>query len=134
LSALRRAIAVRRPAAGLIHHTNRGSQYGSLDYQAELRKNGILISMPGKGNCFDNAMVETFFKTLKAKLVWCTVFQSRAEATAAIARYIDGFYNPVRCHSAPDFSSPLQFETQATQTKTLSTFPGQVQSNATSRT
>jgi putative transposase len=114
LSALRRAIAVRRPAAGLIHHADRGSQYCSLDYQAELRKNGILISMSGKGNCFDNAMVETFFKTLKAELVWRTVFQSRAEATAAIARYIDGFYNPVRRHSALDFSSPLQFETQAT--------------------
>jgi putative transposase len=114
LSALRRTIAVRRPAAGLIHHADRGSQYCSLDYQAELRKNGILISMSGKGNCFDNAMVETFFKTLKAELVWRTVFQNRAEATAAIARYIDGFYNPVRRHSALDFSSPLQFETQAT--------------------
>ena len=81
LSALRRAIAVRRPVAGLIHHADRGSQYCSLDYQAELRKNGILISMSGKGNCFDNAMVETFFKTLKAELVWRTVFRSRTEAT-----------------------------------------------------
>jgi transposase InsO family protein len=114
LSALRWAIAVRRPAAGLIHHADRGSQYCSLDYQAELRKNGILISMSGKGNCFDNAMVETFFKTLKVELVWRTVFQNRAEATAAIARYIDGFYNLVRRHSALAFSSPLQFETQAT--------------------
>ena len=113
LSALRRAIAVRRPAAGLIHHADRGSQYCSLDYQAELRKNGIVISMSGKGNCFDNAMVETFFKTLKAELVWRTVFQSRTEAIAAIAHYIDGFYNPVRRHSALDFISPLQFERQA---------------------
>ena len=113
LSALRRAIAVRRPVAGLIHHADRGSQYCSLDYQAELRKNGILISMSGKGNCFDNAMVETFFKTLKAELVWRTVFQSRTEATAAIGRYIDSFYNAVRRHSALDFISPLQFERQA---------------------
>ena len=113
LSALRRAIAVRRPVAGLIHHADRGSQYCSLDYQAELRKNGILISMSGKGNCFDNAMVETFFKTLKAELVWRTVFRSRTEATAAIGRYIDGFYNAVRRHSALDFISPLQFERQA---------------------
>jgi transposase InsO family protein len=67
LSALRRAIAVRRPAAGLVHHTNRGSQCCSLDYQAELRRHGVLISMSGKGNCFDNAMVETFFKTLKSE-------------------------------------------------------------------
>jgi hypothetical protein len=89
------------------------AQYCSIDYQAELRRHGILISMSGKGNCFDNAMVETFFKTLKAELVWRTVFQSRAEATAAIGRYIDGFYNPVRRHSALDFISPLQFEKQA---------------------
>lgn len=110
MSALRRAIAVRRPAAGLIHHADRGSQYCSLDYQAELRKHGVLISMSGKGNCFDNAMVETFFKTLKSELVWRTAFQTRSEATAAIGRYIDSFYNPVRRHSALNFISPLQFE------------------------
>lgn len=110
LSALRRAIAVRRPAAGLIHHADRGSQYCAIDYQAELRRKGILISMSGKGNCYDNAMVETFFKTLKVELVWRTVFQSRAEAKEAIGRYIDGFYNPLRRHSALDFKSPLQFE------------------------
>ncbi len=110
LSALRRAIAVRRPATGLIHHADRGSQYCAIDYQAELRRKGILISMSGKGNCYDNAMVETFFKTLKVELVWRTVFQSRAEAKEAIGRYIDGFYNPLRRHSALDFKSPLQFE------------------------
>jgi transposase InsO family protein len=113
LSALRRAIAVRSPPVGLIHHADRGSQYCSIDYQAELRRHGILISMSGRGNCFDNAMVETFFKTLKAELVWRTVFQTRAEATVAIGRYIDGFYNPVRRHSALDYISPLQFERQA---------------------
>ena len=62
--------------------------------------------MSGKGNCFDNAMVETFFKTLKAELVWRTIFQSRIEAAIAIGRYIDGFYNPVRRHSALDFIQP----------------------------
>lgn len=113
LSTLRRAIAVRQPDAGLIHHADRGSQYCSIEYQAELRRHGIRISMSGKGNCYDNAMVETFFKTLKAELVWRTAFQSRTEATAAIGRYIDGFYNPVRRHSAFDFISPLQFERQA---------------------
>jgi putative transposase len=86
------------------------TQYCSIDYQAELRKHGVLISMSGKGNCYDNSMVETFFKTLKAELVWRTVFQTRAEAKSAIARYIDGFYNPVRRHSALDFASPAQFE------------------------
>lgn len=112
LSVPRRAIAVRRPAAGLVHHTDRGSQYCSLDYQAELRRHGVLISMSGKGNCFDNAVVETFFKTLKS-----AVFQSRAEATTAIGRYIDGFYNPARRHSTLNFISPLQFERQAAQTR-----------------
>ena len=107
LAALGRALAVRRPQAGLTHHSDRGSQYCSTDYQAELRKHGILISMSGKGNCYDNAMVETFFKTLKSELVWRTVFQTRAEARIAIGRYIDGFYNPVRRHSALDFISPV---------------------------
>ena len=73
--------------------------------------------MSGKGACFDNAMVETFFKTLKSELVWRTVFQIRAEATSTIGRYIDGFYNPVRRHSALNFISPLQFERQAAQTR-----------------
>ena len=66
--------------------------------------------MSGKGNCYDNSMVETFFKTLKSELVWRTVFQTRAEASEALARYIDGFYNPVRRHSALGFVSPAQFE------------------------
>ncbi|SMD12084.1 Transposase InsO and inactivated derivatives [Fulvimarina manganoxydans] len=113
LSALRRAIAVLRPPAGLIHHANRGSQYCSLEYQALLRKHGILISMSGKGNCTDNSMVESFFKPLKSELVWRTVFQTRTEATTAIGQYIDGFYNLVRRHSALDFVSSLQFERQA---------------------
>jgi putative transposase len=113
LAALRKALAIRQPPAGLIHHADRGSQYCSLDYQAELRKHGIRISMSGKGNCFDNAVVETFFKTLKSELVWRTVFQTRAEAKEAIGRYIDGFYNPVRRHSTLDYVSPVQFESLA---------------------
>ena len=112
-SALAMALLTRRPRAGLIHHSDRGSQYCSIDYHAELRKHGILISMSGKGNCYDNAMVETFFKTLKSELVWRTVFYTRQEADQAIGRYIDGFYNPVRRHSALDFTSPAQFEKSA---------------------
>jgi putative transposase len=115
LSALRKALAMRQPAAGLIHHSDRGSQYCAVDYQGELRKNGIRISMSGKGNCYDNAMVETFFKTLKSELVWRTRFQTRQHAEQAIARYIDGFYNPVRRHSALDYQSPVQFENWALQ-------------------
>lgn len=117
LTALRRALVMRRPATGLLHHSDRGSQYCSNEYQAELRRYGIVISMSGKGNCYDNAMVETFFKTLKSELVWRTVFQTRAKATEALARYIDGFYNPRRRHSALGFVSPIQFEKRsATQT------------------
>jgi putative transposase len=110
LATLRKALAMRRPREGLIHHSDRGSQYCSIDYQAELRRHGIRISMSGKGNCYDNAIVETFFKTLKSELVWRTVFSTRNEAERAIARYIDAFYNPVRRHSALDYLSPTQFE------------------------
>ena len=113
--ALKSAYWRRKPRAGLIMHSDRGSQYCSVDYQAELSKHGILISMSGKGNCYDNAMVETFFKTLKSELVWRTIFCTRQQATQAIGRYIDGFYNPVRRHSALDFTSPVQFEKLAAQ-------------------
>ena len=114
LSALNKAITMRgiNPKAGicLIHHSDRGSQYCANAYQARLRDNGIAISMSGKGNAYDNAMVETFFKTLKTELVWKTKFSTRQEATSAIARYIDGFYNPSRRHSALGYISPVQFE------------------------
>jgi putative transposase len=113
LAALRQALASRRPTPGLICHSDRGSQYCSIDYQRQLRGHGVHISMSGKGNCFDNAMVETFFKTLKSELVWRTVFLTRKAAEAAISRYIDGFYNPVRRHSSLDFISPAAFERQA---------------------
>lgn len=70
--------------------------------------------MSGRGNCYDNAMVETFFKTLKSELVWKRVFHTRDQATNAIAHYIDGFYNPVRRHSALNYKSPVQFEQMST--------------------
>jgi putative transposase len=110
ISALQKAIIMRRPKPGLVHHSDRGSQYCSLDYQALLRSKGIVISMSGEGNCHDNAMVETFFKTLKSELIWRTIYQTRDQAKTAIARYIDGFYNPIRRHSALDYLSPAQFE------------------------
>ena len=94
---------MRRPAAGLIYHSDRGSQYCSTDYQAELEALGILISMSGWGNCLDNAMVEILVKKLKSKFIWRAAFETRAYATAAIGRYIDGFYNPIGRHSALDF-------------------------------
>lgn len=69
--------------------------------------------MSGKGNCYDNAPAESFFKTLKAEMIWRTVFQSRQQATAAIGRHVDGFYNPVRRHSTLDYISPIAFKRAA---------------------
>ena len=106
-------LATSLSAARLTHHAVRGSQYCSIEYRAASRKHGIRISMSGNGNCYDNSVVETFFKTLKSELVWRTVFQTRAEAKDAIGRYIDGFYNPVRRHSTLDYVSPVQFESLA---------------------
>ena len=110
LNALRRAIALRQPRPGLIHHSDRGSQYCSHDYQKLLKAHGMTPSMSGKGNCFDNAMVETVFKTIKSEMVWRTIFQTRAAAELALGRYIDGFYNPRRRHSALGYKSPVSFE------------------------
>jgi transposase InsO family protein len=94
LTVLRKAITMRRPAPGLIHHADRSNQYCSMDYQAELRKHGVLISMSGKGSCYDNTMVETFFKTLKSELVWHTIFETRQDAEQAIGRYIGRLLQP----------------------------------------
>jgi putative transposase len=86
------------------------AQYASDEYQRLLASNGMVQSMSGKGNCYDNAMVETVFKTIKSELVWRYSWQSRFEAECAIARYIDGFYNPIRRHSALVYQSPINFE------------------------
>ena len=110
LRALRMALVTRHPPRGLIHHSDRGSQYCSIDYQAVLKKHGLLISMSGKGNCYDNAVVETFFKTIKSELIWPVAWQTRGQAENAVARYIDGFYNPIRRHSTLGYRSPVQFE------------------------
>lgn len=110
ISALKKAIAIRQPKPGLIQHSDRGSQYASYDYRRLLKAHDILPSMSGKGNCYDNAMVETVFKTIKSELIWRTVFQTRNDAIKAIGEYIDGFYNPVRRHSALGYKSPIQFE------------------------
>ena len=75
-----------------------------------LKNHAVLISMSGKGNCYDNTVVETFFKTIKSELIWLVAWQTRRQAESAIARYIDGFYNPVRRHSSLDYRSPVQFE------------------------
>ncbi|MGA9412839.1 MAG: IS3 family transposase [Roseobacter sp.] len=110
IRALNMAIAFRSPPKGCIHHTDRGSQYCSHDYQKVLRQHGFKASMSGKGNCYDNAAVETFFKTIKAELIWRRSWETRRQAEMAIFEYINGFYNPRRRHSAPGWKSPVAFE------------------------
>ena len=106
MEALRRAIALRRPPPGLIHHSDRGSQYCSADYRRMLRDHRFVASMSERGNCYDNAMVETVFKTIKAELIWRTAFATRDQASKAIGQYIEGFYNPRRRHSSLDYMKP----------------------------
>ena len=110
LSALHMALYGRNPDAGLIHHSDRGSQYASDDYQDELERRQISCSMSRKGNCWDNAVVESFFATLKKDLVYRQQFQTRAEATQAIFEYIEVFYNRRRRHSYLGYMSPVEFE------------------------
>ena len=100
IRALNMAIALRRPPKGCIHHTDRGSQYGSHDYQKILRKHGLTVSMSGKGNCYDNSAAESFFKSLKAELVWRRNWQTRRDDEVALSEYINGFYNSRHRHSA----------------------------------
>ena len=110
IRALNMAIALRQPPKGCIHHTDRGSQYCSHDYQKMLRQHGFQVSMSGKGNCYDNSTVEAFFKTIKAELILRRSWQTRREAELAIFQYINGFYNPRRKHSALGWKSPVAFE------------------------
>ncbi|MCK5643470.1 MAG: IS3 family transposase [Gammaproteobacteria bacterium] len=113
IRALDMAVALRKPPKGCIHHSDRGSQYCSHDYQKRLRQHGFKTSMSGKGNCYDNAVVEAFFKTIKAELIWRHPWHTRRAAELAIFEYINGFYNPRRKHSALGWKSPLVFERKA---------------------
>jgi putative transposase len=113
IRALDMAVALRQPPKGCIHHTDRGSQYCSNDYQKLLTKHGFEVSMSGKGNCYDNSMVETFFKSIKAELIWRNRWETRRQAETAIFQYINGFYNPRRRHSSLGGKSPLAFERKA---------------------
>jgi transposase InsO family protein len=113
LRAVNMAIAIRRPPPGCIHQTDRGSQYCAHDYQKLLRKHALTPSMSGKGNCYDNAAVEIFFKSLKAELVWRRNWQTRREVEVSLFQYINGFYNPRRRHSALGWKSPVAFERKA---------------------
>ena len=112
LTALQRALAWRQPAAGLLHHTDRGSQYASHDYHAVLTAHRVVQSMSRRGDCWDNAVAESFFATLEHELLTTADFHSHREAEHAIAALIDDWYNPVRRHSTLGYLSPMQYERQ----------------------
>jgi len=110
LDALSMAVGRRAPRPGLIHHSDRGIQYASNDYQAALSQHKMLCSMSRKGDCWDNAVAESFFSTLKTERVHHRLYRSRAEARRDIFGYIEVFYNRVRLHSTLGYLSPAQFE------------------------
>jgi len=111
--ALGMAIASRRPAPGLIVHSDQGSQYASAEHTRLLDRHGLIASMSRKGNCWDNAVMERFFLNLKMERVWQRAYANHAEARLDIADYIVGFYNSIRLHSTLGYRSPMEFELQA---------------------
>ena len=116
--ALAMAIGQRQPAAGLIMHTDRGSQYGADSYRQLLTQHGIQPSMSRKGNGWDNAVAESFFHTLKTALIYLEDFDTHEHAQTAVFEYIEVFYNRQRCHSAHGYRAPLSYE-QALKTSEI---------------
>jgi transposase InsO family protein len=108
--ALLMAIWKRKPERGLIWHTDRGSQYASDSHRSLLKTHGIIQSMSRKGNCWDNAVAESFFHSLKVELIHHENFKTREEAKKSIFEYIEVFYNRVRMHSANNYLSPVEYE------------------------
>ena len=112
LRALSMALEQRRPKPGLIHHTDRGGQYSSAEYQDRLDERGIRCSMSRPGQCLDNAAAESFFHTLKTEWIYHAQYKTRREARLAIFEYIEAFYNTIRMHSSLDYQSPEEYERQ----------------------
>lgn len=110
IAALNQALTARTTSAGLIHHSDRGSPYASDDYRKKLAAHDLVASMSRRGNCWDNAVAESFFATLKGELVDHEHYPTRAAARASIGEYIDRFYNPQRRHSSIGYLSPIEFE------------------------
>ena len=109
-SALNMAVARRRPNAGLVHHSDRGCQYTSRAYRHRLEQMGAVVSMSRKGNCWDNAAMESFFGSLKEECVGCQVYPSQEKARQALFEYLEIYYNRRRRHSALGYVSPLVYE------------------------
>ncbi len=114
LRALNMALTSRASTPGLVHHSDRGSQYAAPAYRQLLAAHHLACSMSRKGNCWDNAVAESFFATLKGELMDGTHFATRAQASQAIFEYIEVFYNRIRRHSYLDFVSPVTYERQHT--------------------
>ena len=112
IAALRMALGQRRPTGPLIVHSDRGAQFASAAYRQVLADHGLLASMSRKGNCYDNAFIESFWSSLKYELVYHHRFATRAEARTAIFDYIETFYNRARLHSSLGYVSPITFESQ----------------------
>lgn len=110
IDALMMAIQQRRPAAGLIHHTDQGVVYATSAYRAVMAEHAMLASMSRKGNCHDNAVAESFFGNLKNELTWHQTFETREQARAAVFEYIELFYNRERMHQTLNYTSPVRFE------------------------
>ena len=110
IRALLMAINLRQPPAGLIHHSDRGSQYASHAYQALLKQHGMICSMSRKGNCWDNAPVERFFSSLKREWTGDRLYQTRQEAIADVREYVAVYYNSKRLHSTLGYKTPMDYE------------------------
>ena len=115
LEALTMALVQRRPGPGVLHHSDRGSQYACGAYQTLLTQHGMQCSMSNKGDCFDNAVAESFFATLKTELVEDTDWRTRGEARAAVFEYLEVWYNRQRRHSSLGYLSPAEYEQQRLQ-------------------
>ena len=113
IAALTKALMMRKPPERLLHHTDRGCQYASREYRRHLAAHGLVQSMSRAGNCYDNAVSESFFASLKKELIHRVSFATRTEAYDAIADYIDNFYNLIRRHSALDYRSPAEHESSS---------------------
>ena len=109
INALRQAIWRRKPDSGCIFHSDRGSQFAGHEFRKLLKKQEFIQSMSGKGNCYDNAIMETFFHTLKTELVYFESYQTRREAKRSVFEYIEMYYNRIRRHSALNYKSPVDF-------------------------
>ncbi len=110
VNALHMAIARRRPEAGLLHHTDRGSTYTSQDYQALLQQEGMIASMSRTADCYDNAAMESFFHSFKGECIEGEYLQTRTQARSMTFEFIEGFYNRTRRHSTLHYMSPLEYE------------------------